>query len=580
MPPALSDSDQESPRPSKTASPEMPLPDLPGRRRSRRVESSPEDDEADRPLISSLPPRNKRSRLLSGLHPSQDIIDGLSQGWDVPSTAPATHHRKTRARTSTNTGKKPNYNAKHHPMDDVLRPKQAKKHGGLVERITISSDEEDVNDDEDGISQESRRGRRRRSSSSYVGNAVGRANARGRSKPARRSKRRSTSNPAYRDDVHPMDNLADFEAISDSGRDDEDEAELPRTKKRKTIDRSKMKSKQSTGLPGDTSPDTDETLVPGSSPETPPKLTIEEIVERIDAVIKIGEELKPAKASLLAQMKKKSPPAIQVHRDSEEVQAHALGSRPDFPLPREGDFPKENFVASLPRENSHTNNVELEEVIARRITQESAEAVELEEVTVSRNVHGPLEAAASSQTRIDYDDVEMDDSNAQHSSPRNAENTESNHQDMDDDTIQIEPYVLDLLNGEADEVNEVSTIRQTEYRPAAFTPINSSPSVGETPASSNSRSVDSTACISPQRISRTLPIRSPKNTASLPTVRDTHLTMSQSREYNSHNILYNPEPHNDDENEPEDLDDDDDDMPMLNNLLMREGCYRQRSLSL
>ncbi|KAK7526986.1 uncharacterized protein IWZ02DRAFT_445096 [Phyllosticta citriasiana] len=461
-------------------------------------------------------------------------------------------------------------------MDDVLRPKQAKKHGGLVERITISSDEEDVNDDEDGISQESRRGRRRRSSSSYVGNAVGRANARGRSKPARRTKRRSTSSPAYRDDVHPMDNLMDFEAVFDSGRNDEDEAELPRTKKRKTIDRSKMKSKQSTGLPGDTSPDTDETLVPGSSPETPPKLTIEEIVERIDAVIKISEELKPAKASLLAQMKKKSLPVIQVHQDSEEVQAHALGSRPDFPLPREGDFPKENFVASLRRENSHTNNVEPEEVIARRITQESAEAVEPEEVTVSRSVHEPPEAAA---TPIDYDDVEMDDSNAQHSSPRNAENMESNRQDMDDDTIQIEPYVLEFLNGEADGVNEVPAIRQTEYRPAAFTPINSSPSVGETPASSNSRSVDSTACISPQRILSTLPIRSPKNTASLSTVRDNHLTMSQSREYNSHDILYNPESHNDDENEPEDLDDDDD-MPMLNDLLMRKGRYRQRSLSL
>ncbi|KAK7538382.1 uncharacterized protein J3D65DRAFT_621812 [Phyllosticta citribraziliensis] len=572
MPPALSDS--ESPSPSQTASPAMPPPQKPqatgtSRRRPRQEEdSTPENEEPDRPPISSLPPRNKRSRLLSGLHPSQDIIGGLSQNWDVPSTAPATFSRKTRARTSTSTAKKPKpiYNSKYHPMDVVTRPKLAAR-SGLVETIAISSGEEDSDDDD--ISQESRKNRRRRSSSSYGGNAAGNANGRGRSNPVRRSRRRSVSNAAYLDDVHPIDDLVDLGAV-DSAKDNEDETEPPRAKKRKTVNRSKKTSKRPTAnRPGDTTPETDETLVPGSAPGTPTNLTIEETVERIDAVIRITEELKPARAFLVSQLKRKGRPELQIHQDSERMQAHVLESRPNFPLPRENDFEKENFVASLPRENSHTSNVEPEETTVTRGISQPADDFNPEEAIPPRNNHVPAEATASTPARNNNEDVNMEDAN--YNSPRNTDHLDLDSQDMDDGPIHIEEYVYEVLNSKIVAQDARPTPRQIGNMPGGFTAINSS-SDGTMPASSYPRPVDSTAFVSPQQLTKELPIRRS------PTIRDTHLTPSQSLAYNIQNVPYNIPPNHEGENEGDNLSDNDSDLPEYSDML--KNRRRQRSASL
>ncbi|KAK8160951.1 hypothetical protein IWX90DRAFT_282971 [Phyllosticta citrichinensis] len=575
-PPAVSDS--ESPFPSQTASLKMAPRQKPkamgtSRRRPRQEEdTTPENEEPDRPPISSLPPRNKRSRILSGLHPSQDIIGGLSQNWDVPSTAPATFSHKTRARTSTSTAKKPKpiYNSKYHPMDVVTRPKLAAR-SGLVETMAISSGEEDGDDDEDEdfISQESRKNRRMRSSSSYGGKAAGKASGRGRSNPVRRSKRRSVSNPAYLDDVHPMNDVVDLEAV-DSGKDNEDETEPPRAKKRKTVDQSKKTSKRPTASrPGETTPETDETLVPGYTPETPTNLTIEETVKRIDAVIRITEELKPARAFLVSQMKRKGRPEIQIHQDSERMQAHVLESRPNFPLPRENDFKKENFVASLPRENSHTSNVEPEETTAIRSVPQPADDFNPEEATAPRNIHVPVEATASSPAQNNNEDVNMED--ASYNSPRNTEHLDLDHQDMDDGPIHIEEYVYEVLNGNIDAQDARPTPRQIGNMPGRFTAINSL-SDGTMPASSYPRPVDSTAFISPQQLTKELPIRRS------PTIRDTHLTFSESLKYDSQKVPYNMPPNHEDGIEDDKSSDNDSDLPEYSDML--KNRRRQRTASL
>ncbi|KAK8231612.1 hypothetical protein HDK77DRAFT_67592 [Phyllosticta capitalensis] len=317
MPPALEESESfesQSPGRSRTMSPSndgMPPPPRPtksGGRRARVDESSEEEDESERPPVSTLPPANKRPRYMAGLHPSQDVIGGMSQGWDMPNTGRAQpSRRKTRSR-GVAPKKQPQYDSKHHPMDVVMAPKRVAKKGykSLVDPITIDDDDED--DDDEESRRRDHRNRRRGSGSSYEGAAVD-TNAKGRPKATRKSKRKSTRKSTSK----PIDTV-DFEDPMDL-EDDEDN--------------------------DDGSGDEDEDQHSQASTSNMSKA---DIIKRLDSLIQGAVDLKRDVLKGGSKKKKqKSAPAVPIHEDDEEVQENILRSRPHFPLPRSTpDFAKEN----------------------------------------------------------------------------------------------------------------------------------------------------------------------------------------------------------------------------------------------
>ncbi|KAL1633795.1 hypothetical protein SLS56_002674 [Neofusicoccum ribis] len=161
----------------------------------------------------------KRPRMLSGLHPSQDILDEVRPPWEMEepaSAVPPTSSRYTRGKK--NGYKEGMYDMKFHPMDKTTRPKMAAKRERRLKALSTlvdsseeeNSEEEDSEDDDSHMTLSDGSGSDLEDSEQKDSEEEGLERRSGRQKPPHK--------PLYHLNKHQIDELDDSDDVIRPGK--------------------------------------------------------------------------------------------------------------------------------------------------------------------------------------------------------------------------------------------------------------------------------------------------------------------------------------------------------------------------
>ncbi|OJD35554.1 dead deah box helicase [Diplodia corticola] len=305
---------------------------------------------------TSTTSQKKRSRLLSGLHPSQDVIGGMPLPWEgQDSTSPDLPPPSTRytTRGTLNGFQQGIYDNKYHPMDKFLRPRaSAKRERRLKVQSTptaVDAETEQSDGEHDCMVPSSGSGSDVEDADANADSEESPIHPSRKSAPTRRSQRDrrpgSAAKPIYNAKKHPMDDML------------EDSDHRPRRTKKLNLPRSTGTNHADTpeGVnPGPvatrrtaTTPLNHRLGDPPYFPEVPPT-SMQETVQRVMALVKEANQLIPLFPAIESHLQKAQKIPIHVYEDTGVFERSKLQST----IPLLDDFEKENVRAVWPVSNT------------------------------------------------------------------------------------------------------------------------------------------------------------------------------------------------------------------------------------